>query len=666
MAAEHVYDGRPGLETAGHVLTCLSPSPSNAKVIRTAAHIAGAFQAELTALYVETPGAESMGDISRKRLQENIHLAEHLGAHIVTAYGDDVPMQIASYAEVSHADKIVVGLSNHSHKWLLRKPNLVEILTQLVPNLEVIIIPDETPLYRESGRAEREGKSLSWKNVGRTLGLLALASLIGLWFRHLGFSEATIITVYILSVLFTALYTDGRFFSIAASILSVLVFNYLFTEPRFTLIAYGIGYPVTFFVMFIAAFLTSSLTVQVKRQAQKSAQSAYRTEVLLNTSRYLQQAGDTDEMLRETAKQMIKLLNRTVLLYPVSESGLGQPLVFPALGTTGLSNEFYTDSNERAVAHWVWQNNTHAGATTKMWPDAKCLYFAIRGRDTIHAVAGIVMGKGAALDTFEKNLLLAMLGECGLALEKEKLSKAKNQLAIQAQQEQMRANLLRAISHDLRTPLTSISGNADMLMNRASLLDETQRLHLYTDIYDDSIWLINLVENLLSVTRIGRGTPDLHMKPELLGDVIEEALQHTRRESRQYVIRTVLEEDLLMARMDARLIVQVLINLIDNAIKYTPPGSHITISARREGGYIAVSVADDGEGIPDEAKKKLFNMFYTGGNARCDGRRGLGLGLSLCKSIIAAHGGTIDVFDNQPHGTVFRFTLAAQGADENE
>ena len=221
-------------------------------------------------------------------------------------------------------------------------------------------------------------------------------------------------------------------------------------------------------------------------------------------------------------------------------------------------------------------------------------------------------------------------------------------------------NLLRTISHDLRTPLTSISGNAGVLMENSSVLDEATNQRLYADIYDDSMWLVQLVENLLSITRLENGGLDLRIQPELLEEVAGEALQHLNRRSAEYPIRVDIEDDLLMAKMDSRLITQVIINIVNNAVKYTPPGTDITLSARREGDTVRVEIADTGPGIPQEAQGRLFQMFYTAGNDRGDGRRGLGLGLALCKSIVEAHGGKIGMRANEPHGSVFFFTLQAE------
>lgn len=650
--------------TNEHILVCLSSALSNAKVIRTAARMADAFHGKFTALFVETPGAKEIQSKSIVSLRENLRLAEQLGAQIATVYGDDIPGQIAEYAKASRVSKIVIGRSIHTRK-LFVKTNFVDKLTALAPTLDIYIIPDTQSSFHISTLKFTKPSGLSLADMAKSLGILFVCTLIGLWFDFLGFSEANIITVYILGVLLNAIVTRGRLYSTVSSILSVLVFNYFFTDPRFSLEAYDPGYPVTFLIMLSAALITSTLTKQVKEQARQSAQKAYHTEVLLETSRKLQQAKDQWDILSETAHQMVKLLDRTVIIYPAQQDKLSEPLVFPKEESTA-DTQMYLGTDERAVAEWVYKNNKRAGATTNTLSAAKCLYLAVRSGDSVFAVAGIVMEKESPLEAFEKSLMIAMLSECAMAMEKEKLNETQKQISIQIQQEQLRANLLRAISHDLRTPLTSISGNAGVLMGNSKVLSEAQKKSLYTDIYDDSMWLINLVENLLSITRIDNGTLNLNMQPELMEEVIAEALLHINRNSVKYEIKTLLDDELLMAKMDSRLIIQVLINIVDNAIKYTPPGSHITISARREKQMVLIEISDDGPGITDEAKEKLFDMFYTGDNIRGDGRRGLGLGLSLCKSIVNAHGGTIFVKDNVPQGTVFCFTLQVQEVNYNE
>jgi two-component system sensor histidine kinase KdpD len=508
------------------------------------------------------------------------------------------------------------------------------------------------------GIRARSGRSPNFTVVDaiKSLAILVLCTLVDFWFYSMGFSAANIITVYILGVLFTSIVTSGRTYSAASSVLSVLAFNYFFTEPRFTLAAHDPGYPVTFLIMLTAAFITGTLAGRVKEQARQSAQKAYRTEVLLETNRKLQQAKDNVGILGETARQLVKLLEKSVVAYPVKDGALSEPSVFSWQEIPINSSELL-GVGERAVAEWVFKNNRRAGATTSTLPGAKCLYLAVRGADEVLAVFGIVMGGDSPLDAFEKSLVIAMLGECALALEKERLSETQKRISLEIEREKLRANLLRMISHDLRTPLTSISGNAGILMGSAGSLSDGQKRSLYADIYDDSMWLINLVENLLSITRLDNGAVSIALQPELVEEVVEEALQHVDRRKAEHRIEVRLGDELMMARMDSRLIAQVLINLVNNAIRYTLPGSRIEISAHREERVVVMEVSDDGPGIPKHQKEHLFDMFYTADNALADGRRGLGLGLSLCRSIVQAHGGAMALKDNSPRGTVFSFTL---------
>ncbi|MDO4271093.1 MAG: sensor histidine kinase KdpD, partial [Eubacteriales bacterium] len=649
-----------------HIMICLSGAPSNAKVIRTAARMAEAFRSSFTALFVETPDFVSQKESDRVQLRKNLRLAEQLGAKITTTYGDDPAIQIAEYAKVSGITKIVLGRSPRQKGLFCRTKNLIDRLNELAPDLDIYIIPDQSnpPAQRRRHPSPLSQEHFSVTDSMKAAAVLAVCTLTGLAFRSMGLKDADIIIIYILGVLSISMITSGRSYSLISSLLSVLVFNFFFTYPYFTLMS-DPSYIATFLIMFIVGLVGSSLTTRVKRQAILNARKAYRTEILLETSQKLQKAEGVEAIRQVTLSQLCKLLGRDLVLYPVQEGAdLGPAVLSPIREDTDLSP--YLTSEERAVAHWVCRNNKHAGATTDTLPSARCLYLAVRGSDQVEAVVGVVMDGEAPLDTFEKNVMISLLDECGLALEKERVIQAKRHVEEEAKQETLRANLLRAISHDLRTPLTSISGNAGILMDNGSVLDEEKKQELYTSIYDDAMWLINLVENLLSITRMENGSMKLNIQPEMLEEMFQEALSHLDRNAAQHQISVKLEDDLLMAQMDARLIVQVVINIVNNAIKYTPVGSHITLSARPFGGKVLVKIADDGPGIPDEDKERLFDMFYTAENRRGDGRRGLGLGLSLCRSIINAHSGVITVTDNDPHGACFCFTLNVSEVKEHE
>ncbi len=651
--------------TREHILVCLSAAPSNEKIIRTAARMASAFRCGFTALFAETKEFQWMSPADKKRLQTNIHLAQQLGASIETVYGDDVAYQIAEFSRLSGVTKIVLGRSEIPRRMLFRKPSLTERLIELTPELDIHIIPDNglNGRFAAKHREIMRLPTLTILDLLKSALLLVLATLIGFLFYHLGFTEANIITLYILGVMLVSISTKSSVCSFIASFVSVLTFNFFFTEPRFSLHAYDSGYPVTFLVMFLASLLTGSLASKLKSHAKRSAQVAWRTKLLLETNQNLQKARTQEEIVSVTAKQLLKIFQRDIIAYRIQDEKPVMPEIFLADSTA--SPERYTSEKEREVAQWVIKNNKRAGAGTENLSDACCTYLSVRTGKQIYGVVGIA-ASDKPLDSFETSILLSVLGESALALENQKNLEEKEAAAVLAKNEQLRANLLRSISHDLRTPLTSISGNASNLLSNGELFDAKTKEQMYTDIYDDAMWLINLVENLLSVSRLEEGRMNLHVSTELIDEVVAEALRHINRKSAEYHLHVQNSEEYLLAQIDAKLIVQVIINIVDNAIKYTPPGSEIDIGWKRDGNYIYVSIADNGPGIPDEAKPHVFDMFYSASNQIADSRRSMGLGLALCKSIVNAHGGEITVADHLPHGTVFTFSVPAGEVELHE
>ena len=651
--------------THEHILVCLSSAPSNEKIIRTAARMAGAFRCGFTALFVETKAFQWMNARDKQRLQGNMRLAQQLGASIETVYGDDVADQIAEFSRLSGVTKIVLGRSGIPRRLLLRKPSLTERLIELTPELDIHIIPDNgvNRLLDTKHREVMHMPSISVLDLLKSAGILVLVTLIGLLFYNFGFTEANIITLYILGVMLISVYTRSSICSLVASIASVLTFNFLFTVPRFTLQAYDSEYPITFLVMFLASLLTGSLASKLKSHAKRSAQVAWRTKLLFETSQNLQRAHTQEEIISVTAKQLLKIFQRDIVVYSIDECGLLEPEIF--LVDEAASPQRYTTAKEREVAQWVLSNNKRAGAGTETLPDARCTYLSIRTGERVYGVVGIA-ASDKPLDSFESSILLSVLGECALALENQKNVEEKEAAAVLAKNEQLRANLLRSISHDLRTPLTSISGNASNLLSNGPLFDAKTKEQMYADIYDDAMWLINLVENLLSVSRLEQGRMNLRLTTELIDEVVAEALRHINRKRAEYHFHVQSSDDYLLAQMDAKLIVQVLINILDNAMKYTPPGSDIEIGWKQEGKLIYISVADNGPGIPDQAKPHIFDMFYSASNQIADSRRSMGLGLALCKSIVNAHGGEIVVSDHKPHGSIFTFSVPAGEVELHE
>lgn len=635
-----------------HILACLSSAPSNAKIIRTAARMAKAFDSQFTALFVETPDFAVATEENKKRLEENRKLAQQLGATIETVYGDDIPYQIAEFARISGITRIVLGQSAVSRKHSFGKPTLTQLLTSYVPELDIHIIPDKVAdtTYHPKKAKKYHHEQIA-KNTIKSVLILIAATLLSLLFHEIGFTDANIIMVYILGVLLTSIATSHQIYSLISSIASVFIFNYLFTEPRFSLTAYETGYPVTFVVMFLTAYITGTFAIRYKEQARQSAKIAKRTRILFDTDQLLSKAEGKVAILQTAGKQINKLLGRSIVIFDHKNGQLSEPMLFLSDG-----RQFYDEDSELIAATWTLQNNQSSEATTDFFPDTQYLYLAIRVNERIYGVIGIDAMAGA-LDASEHGILLSILGETALALESEKNAREKEEAAVLAESEQLRANLLRTISHDLRTPLTTISGNASNLLHNSHSFSEETKQQIYSDIYDDSMWLTNLVENLLYSTRIEEGRMVLRTSPELVCEIIEEAMQHIRPKAKNHSVHVICENDMLMVRADAKLIVQVIINLVDNALKYTPSGSSVCIIADSKNEMAEIKIADTGNGISDVEKEKIFDKFYSGENKIADNRRSLGLGLYLCKAIVEAHGGTIHVMDNLPHGSVFRFTL---------
>ena len=646
------------------ILVCVSASPTSSDVIRRAAKLSRAVGAELIALYVED--SEKQNDDQEKAVHEHLTLAERNGAVITTIYGNDPATAIAQYARVSGITRIVLGKSPGRRSLFAPKETLMSRLNELAPDVEIVIVPNRLQENdrRFSLKRELQQERFAAGDIVKTVLILVLCTGMGYLFSAVGLSLTNVVLIYILGVMAVSLVTAGYIYSVLSSLLSVLIFNFVFTEPYYSLQS-SPDYFATFAVMFAAALLSSSLTSRIKTQSVQTANKAYQTEVLLSSSQLLQKAEDREAILNVVLQQLSRLLEHSVLYYDCENGGFaGEPVLHEIEGDHGF--EQVDLPGEREAAEWAWKNGKHAGRTTRKWPQARCLYMAIRSENRVWAVVGIRADNAPSIDEYRKNIMISILDECALAIEKDHMTREKQRMEESARQEALRANLLRAISHDLRTPLTSISGNAAILLEELGDFDDQRKKTLYASIYDDAIWLNGLVENLLTITRTENGTMKLNLQSEMVSDAIEEALRHLDRNASRRKIVTELQDDLLMAKMDSSLIVQVLINLINNAVKYTPENAKITIGAKAEDGMAVLWVEDEGQGIPEGDGDKVFQMFYTGVKRSADSRRGIGLGLALCRSIIQAHGGEITVSNIEPHGARFRFTLPIAEVSEYE
>lgn len=634
------------VNTTEKILVCISDSPSSAKVIRTAARMAEAFKAPLIALYIEKDNINIVQK-DNHNLRKNVKLSEQLGAKVISIHGEDIAKQIAEYSCINGITKIIIGRNQNLSKF--KKKSIVDKLLELSPRIDIYIIPDFTHSNNYKTNILKLNKKLpqfkfSIKNTIILILTMICSTLIGIIFDRLGYSVSTIVIVYILAVLVTSRLTTGYLYGIISSLISVLLFNFFFTSPIYTFNAYDTQYPVTFVIMLASAIITSALTTKLQYQVSISELKEKRMEILFETTQKLLQAKGEEDIAKITVETIFKLFGRNTFIYLSNGKKI-----------TNI-NDIIIDKDEQVIVNWIYKNNKRAGAGTDTLPGSNGYYVPISGRKKIFAVLGMDTSEAGKLEIAQESFLNSIVAQIILAFEKEELYQIQQSSKMEIEKERLRNNLLRAISHDLRTPLTTICGSTDTLLNNNSYLDDTMKRELLENIYNDSQWLINLVENLLSVSRIDDGNIKLNRKTEVIEEVIAEALTHLDKRIKEHELILNIPDELIEIKIDAKLIEQVLINIINNAIKYTNKGSKIILDIIKEKKQVRFQISDNGLGIDDNDISHIFDMFYTA-SKKGDSERGFGLGLSLCKSIVNAHNGKIGIKNNKDGGATFYFCI---------
>ena len=634
-------------EKESKILVCLSASPSNQKVIRSAAKYCQGNSRTFTALYVDNERRSPQSPV----LQRNMAYAKSLGASVEVVIHKDILTAIVEYAGEMGITDLFIGYSGPSRRIFLNHLPVYRLVHHL-PDVDVHIIPDAAITLRPSELISKETSSLNKKDFFKLIAIMAAATILSALFDRSKFSNGNIITIYILAVLLTSVTTAESVYGILAAVLYILLFNFLFIDPRFSFLVYDPYYMVTYFVSILAAVITGNISSRMKQSVQQARINAYQAQILLNTSELLQKAEGTKQIMDVAVVQLRELLGREIVFYSADEirdTSCGASFI------PRKDNGEALPEGEAEVIRWAFDHSHQAGWGTKYYSGAQYRYLSVRTGTSCYGVIGVESGK-QALDSFEENILLSLIGEFAMSLEAERNRTEREEALIVAENERFRSKLLRSISHDLRTPLTSISGNAANLLSHEEVLGMQERKQIYSDIYEDSIWLIDIVENLLAITRLEEHV-ELHMTGEVVADVLSTAVCHAKRHKYGHQIILDADEECLIAQMDVSLILQVMNNLIGNAVKHTPDNTTIRITDWKEQDRVMISIADDGPGIPDEEKEDIFRLFYTGKKAGSDSSRSLGLGLNLCRSIINAHGQDIHVEDNRPSGTVFIFSL---------
>lgn len=482
----------------------------------------------------------------------------------------------------------------------------------------------------------------------KMIAFLCLATITGYIFRAIEFPETNIVLAYLLGVLLTVRFSKGYIYGVLASVISIFAYNYFFTEPYYTFAVNNPSYIVTFIIMMMTTLLTSTLTSHARKSAIEAQEKESETKALYMLTNHLTDAKDINNI-----------------------AGIAVEIISDVMNCKATCICFYESEGPDKQIHRNIESaeaikNKTEGLQSGYYIDEGFYNWLIYGRDNILGIIRIPADRAVLLTSAQTRLLRAMIESTALAMDRFISVQQRIKYREERKQERYRSNLLRAISHDLRTPLAGIMGTSEMIMDMSKQSDP--RFDLAKQIYEDADWLHSLVENILSLTRIQEGKLTLNKQLEAVEEVVGVAVNHIMQRSPENEITVNIPDELFLVPMDANLIEQVLLNLLDNAVKHTPPGNDISISVINdaETGCAVFSVADSGEGIEETDMPNIFKMFYTTHVKHTDAQHGVGLGLTICDTIVKAHGGTIKVQNRKEgQGTEFIFTLPME-VNENE
>ncbi len=636
-------------------LVCVDASLSAKKLIRWTARAAEAFHGSFTALHVASGKSLSKEEI--ERLRENMELAEELSAEAVTITGSELATAISEYAKLSGVTNIVIGKSKKHNRILGEE--LEDTLFRLLDKTEIHMVKT-APEKTKRGTRFSLRDTISWSDTFKMLFALVLATLVSEVLLRLGIGDQNIIMVYLLAIVILSRITTGYLYGIIGSFFAVLMFNFFFMRPLYTFDTIQAGYPVTYGIMLIVALTTSALTVRIKNLAKQAVIREKHTEILYELNRKLLAAQNIQAILELSTNYMMRLFARSVVFYPKDPENESNA-VFLQAEDEAKAGELLTES-EKAVVHWVFHNGKAAGKSTDTLSGAAGYYMPVIAQGQVLGVIGLYVSREKdAISQEDRNFLRMIGSQIALALLKQKLSDEQNEILVAAEKEKMRGNLLRAVSHDLRTPLTGILGASSALLENETKLDGEMKTKLVRDIKEDSEWLIRMVENLLSVTRISDEEFTLKPENEAVEEIVGEAVERVRARFPGREINVQVPNEVIFVRMDGTLIEQVLINLMENALRHGGEAARVWVTTMLAKNEVQFTVKDDGKGIPPKKRTHLFDGVSALEASRVDQSRGLGIGLSLCMSIIQAHGGKMEALENPGGGTIFHFTLPLGG-----
>jgi two-component system sensor histidine kinase KdpD len=630
---------------AERVLVCVSPSPEAGQLVRAGRRLATRLGAEWIVAYVETPASARLSQADRDRVVQTLRLAEQLGAETATLSGPTMSEEILAYARARNVSKIVIGKPARTLWKRILLGSIVDALVRGSGEIDIHVVSGQREAAAtkpERRRAERT----AWAAYAWALGVVGLCTAIAwLMFPYLGLSN--LIMVYLLGIVAVAA-RSGRGPTALASVLSVATFDFFFVPPFFSFAVSDTQYLVTFAVMLVVALVISGLTVRIRAQADAARNRERRTAALYAMSRELASTRGVDDLLGIAIRHIVDVFPAEVAVLLPDGTGRLAPRSVPAA-------TLRTDAAEQAVAEWVYTHRELAGLGTSTLPGAAALYVPLIGSRGAGGVLGVKPSEPHAFDSPEQlHLLETFANQTALAIERAALADEAQASQVRMETERLRNSLLSSVSHDLRTPLATITGAATTILESRSPLDQRTQQELLESVRDEADRLNRLVQNLLEMTRLESGALELRRDWHPLEEVIGAALRRLARSLGARRVTVSIPPDLPLVKIDDVLIEQVFVNLLDNAVKYTPPDSAIRIIVTATDRSVTAEVADHGPGLPKGQEARVFEKFYR---AASDSLRGAGLGLAICRGVVLAHGGRIWAHNLPEGGVAFLFTL---------
>jgi two-component system sensor histidine kinase KdpD len=620
------------------LLVMLGSSEYDLDLIHSSQRLAAGLEMDWTVVCVQPSTFRFLPDQDRDRRLEVMRIAESLGGDSVVLHGASAARAIAAYARLRQASKILVGSPAHFGWHALQHYSRITALKRLAPGLEIIAI---APRNRLASRVQQPAESYpgshalprpNWTRylwgVGTTLISTAVALPIA---THLDLIN--IVMIYMLGAAAAGLWL-GRGPSALAAVANIVAFDYFFVPPRFSFLVVETGYLVTFAVMLLVALIIANLMIAVREQTEAAGAREHHTAVLYSISRELAVTRDAPSMARIAVRRIGEELHCSALILLCADDGQLNPVPIATFGASAPTVDL-------TAAQWVAAHRQRAGLGTPDFPAASALYFPLSGaHDAIGVLAVERAEPGANLLPEQQQLLEALAGQLASALERAKLTEIAHAAHVAAERAAMRNTLLASISHDLRTPLSAIAGAGSIVAQSDFALDIYRRVTLGRLIEDKARDMSELLSNVLELVRLESGADVLNRDWHSVADMVGLAISRHEMRLSGWQIVTALPEELPLLSVDATLFVQMIGNLLENAVKYTPPETIIRISAGiLDGTKVQLVVEDNGPGWPTDQPERLFDKFSRGRIESNAG--GVGIGLTICKAVVRLHQGEI-------------------------